>query len=223
MTLYAADVMDLAKPVETKKRKLAPKKEAVITPPPSETETPVPVPVPKKPRTEKQIAALARAKEARLRKKQEREALQETLQKQVDEEQQKAEALATKKEAAKEKRRLAALRRKEAKKELDDAVAAVQSEKPQSSEHVTVPEIAKPKVKKVRMKRNPEDPPAWFQKYVEGVKREQAQGEKKPVKQIQQEAQEEAKTKWGDGMVRDRLTNEVDAHMSRMYNMIFGR
>lgn len=79
------------------------------------------------------------------------------------------------------------------------------------------------KVKRQRKVRNPEEPPTWFSRYIEGVKREQSIGEKKPVKQIQQEAQQEAKTKWENGIVRDRVQNEMDSHMNRMYGMIFSR
>jgi len=88
-------------------------------------------------------------------------------------------------------------------------------------------DLAKPIEKKPQKKPRAvrdDNPPAWFQKYIEGVKREQSHtGEKKPVKQIQQEAEQEAKSKWENGLVRDRLKNEVDSHMNRMYSMIFAR
>ncbi len=216
MTLYATDVMDLAKPVKKKAVKM-------ITPPASESESTTPPE--KKPRTEKQLAAFEKAKETRKRNKEAREEAtrleQEQAQAQAAQQQQALEAAEAKKEERKQKRKLAALKRKELTQDIDQAVLQVQSEKPHSSESASVPELPKPKVKRTRMKRNPEDPPAWFQKYMEGVAREQ--GDKKPVKQIQQEAQELAKSKWEDGLVRDRLTNEVDAHMNRMYSMIFGR
>jgi hypothetical protein len=216
MTLYVADVMDIAKPVSKKSKKLP------VTPPPSEVEVPTQNEKPvkeKKPMTEKQRAALEKAKAARLAKKQEAESQQQQQQ------EQEAAALA-KKEAAKEKRRQARLKRKADQsldKEIDTAVQQVQSERPQTTSEVEVPQAPPAKVKKSRKPRNPADPPTWFSKYIEGVKREQSVGEKKPVRQIQQEAHAEAKTKWDDGMVRDRLQNEVDSHMNRMYSMIFGR
>ena len=207
MTLYAADVMDLAKPVESKKRK---SKKELPTPPISEPEE-----EPKKPKremSEKQKAALEKAKETRKRKREEAlaaKAAEEVAIKQKQEEiaAKEAEILA-KKEAVKEKRRLA----REAKKvQTTEEAMDVQVEK----------EVAK--VIKKQKSSDEHSPPAWFQKYVEGVKKEQARHEKakKPAKQIQQEATEVAQTKWDDGLTRDRLKNEVDGHMNRMYSMIF--
>lgn len=84
----------------------------------------------------------------------------------------------------------------------------------------------KPKVKKevvVAETQISVEPPAWFNKYVESVKKEQAQmlEIKVPQKQVKQEAQEAATKSWNDGLTRDRVSNEVDNHMSRMYSMIF--
>lgn len=219
MTLYSADIMDLATPVEKKPRKT--KKEKVLpTPEPSEPEVPVPeaaAPKPKKEMTEKQKAALAKAQETRKRKKEEallaKQKEEQEAQAKHQEELQIQQNLTAKKEAAKEKRRLAKEKRKA--QETDDISQEIEKE---------VKNLVKtPKPKKARVVHG-EDPPAWFQKYIEGVKREQAHSttEKKPVKQIQQEAHEEAKTKWDNGLVRDRLQNEVNGHMNRMYNMIFG-
>jgi hypothetical protein len=47
--------------------------------------------------------------------------------------------------------------------------------------------------------------------------------EKTPIKKAKIEAKETAAKSWNDGFVRDRVTNEVDNHMNRMYSMIFGR
>lgn len=223
MTLYSADIMDLAKPIEKKPRKT--KKEKVLpTPEPSEPDV-APTEVtekPKKEMTEKQKAALLKAQETRKRKKEEallakqqEEMAVATKQKEQEEkqkqEEEKQQALLAKKEAAKEKRRIAKEKRKaeqELSKEIDQEVSNL---------------VKTPKPKKARVVRG-DNPPAWFQKYIEGVKREQshATSEKKPVKQIQQEAEQEAKSKWENGLVRDRLQNEVDGHMNRMYSMIFG-
>jgi hypothetical protein len=170
---------------------------------------------PKKELTEKQKAALAKAQETRKRKKEEallakQKEETEAREKQI-EEIQRQQNLNAKKEAAKEKRRLAKEKRKaesEIEKEIETEVKNL---------------VKTPKPKKARVVHG-DNPPAWFEKYIEGVKREQAHStsEKKPVKQIQQEAQEEAKTKWDNGLVRDRLQNEVNGHMNRMYSMIFG-
>lgn len=228
MTLYSADVMDIAKPVEKKQRK----KKEPLTPPNSEVESHTQnEKKEKKPMTEQQKAALEKAKAARLAKKLEREAAkkqeQEAQEAQSKAAQEQEAAALAKKEAAKEKRRQARLKRKADQaldKEIDTAVKEVASERPTSTSEVEVPQAPPAKVKKARKARNPAEPPTWFSKYIEGVKREQSSsGEKKPVKQIQQEAQQEAKAKWDNGMVRDRLQNEVDGHMNRMYSMIFGR
>lgn len=229
MTLYSADIMDLAKPIEKKPRKNVSKKEKVLpTPEPSEPETvstePVAEPVAEKPKekrpmTDKQREALAKAQESRKRKKEEalaakqqQEAAAEAAKKAEEE---KAQAALAKKEAAKEKRRLAKEKRKAEEPVQDEVATEIDKE---------VKKLVKiPKPKKARVV-NGENPPVWFQKYIEGVKREQSHStsEKKPVKQIQQEAEQEAKSKWENGLVRDRLQNEVDSHMNRMYSMIFG-
>lgn len=206
MTLYAADVMDLAKPVETKKSK-GKKKEVLPTPPVSEPEQEKQE-KPKRVLSEKQLAALEKAKETRKRKREEaiaaKAAEEDAIKKKQEEILAKEAELTAKKEAAKEKRRLKR-ESKEIDKQLDEAVESV---------------VKKPKMEK----KVDETAPVWFQKYVEGVKKEQArmEKEKKPAKQIQQEASEVAQNKWGDGLVRDRLRNEVDGHMNRMYSMIFG-
>lgn len=69
------------------------------------------------------------------------------------------------------------------------------------------------------------EPPQWFKKYVEGVKKEEAvhKEEKVPAKQVKLEAQEVAQKSWDNGLTRDRVSNEVDGHMNRMYSMIFAR
>lgn len=70
-----------------------------------------------------------------------------------------------------------------------------------------------------------ETPPAWFRKYVSGVKKEEnsLKKQKAPKRQLDEEVEEVAHRQWGDGMVRDRVRNEVDGHMGRMYGMIFGQ
>lgn len=211
MTLYAADVMDLAKPVETKKSR-AKKKSDIPTPPVSEPEEKPVQEKPKRVLTEKQKEAFEKARETRKRKREEAAAAkaleEEEIKKKQEEIAAKEAEIVAKKEAAKEKRRLAreAKKEKSLEKEIDMEVDKVVKKQKQSiatnTEHT---------------------PPAWFQKYVEGVKKEQArhEKEKKPVKQIQQEASEVAQSKWDDGLTRDRLRNEVDGHMNRMYSMIF--
>jgi hypothetical protein len=202
MTLYAADVMDVAKPV---------KKLKVVPPKPEET----PTTAPKKRQRKKASPA---EPEPQLpptppptpqRKRKVKEAVAQPDPVTPAEPPKKKRVM-----SEKQKEALAEARKRKKEKVLD-------TELDKAVEEVTA-EPAKPvKERKPRKKYNPEDPPKWFQKYLEGVKREQDQ--KKPVKQIQQEAEVEAKSKWENGMVRDRVRNEVDSHMNRMYSMIFNR
>jgi hypothetical protein len=199
MTLYSADVLDVAQPVSTS----APKKE-------------------KKPATEKQLAALAKAQETRKRKREEKEQAEaETLRLALEEEKKKADLA----EAAEEKKRVAKEKRAAKRKEKQ---VAVQEKTPSHSEE-SVSEAVDEAVKHLETPPKPatstsNEPPAWFQQYVAGVKKEEAKisREKKPQKQIKKEAKQVAQTQWADGFTRDRVQNEVDLHMSRMYQMMFG-
>lgn len=217
MTLYAANVLDMAKPVETKKSK----KKQAQTPAPSVADESEPSVAEKKPVSEKRLAALEKAKEARKRKREEAAAAKEAEQKAIEEKQAqikaKEEEIAAKKEALKEKRRLA----REAKRQ---EVSPPPTEESASSSSV-LPDIpiAKEKKRRVVKEKDPSQPPEWFKKYVEGVKKEEAKvaAEKRPAKMVQEEARQVAASQWNDGLTRDRVQNEVDSHMSRMYGMIF--
>lgn len=84
------------------------------------------------------------------------------------------------------------------------------------------PEAAEPPKKKARtarVKKDPTVPPQWFAKYVEGVKKEQAtlKPQKVAPKQLKEEAKEAANKSWNNGLTRNRVENEVNSHMSRMY------
>jgi hypothetical protein len=86
-------------------------------------------------------------------------------------------------------------------------------------------EPPKKKIRAPRQKKDPAVPPQWFAKYVEGVKKEQAtlKPEKVAPKQIKEEARETASKSWNNGLTRNRVENEVNGHMSRMYSMIFSK
>lgn len=161
------------------------------------------------------------------------------------------DALKAKKEAQKEKRRLA----REAKKvTIPESVSesVPMTEDTLIEEPVIAPKVEEEKpMKKTRKRKQPtldqqvddaiaaavskspvaptpvveEEPPAWFRKYVTGVKNEESQlrSPKKPKRQVAKEANQMANEQWGKGLVRDRVRNEVDQHMSRMYQMIFNR
>lgn len=204
MTLYSADVLDIAKPVP-KKGKGKKNVEKAIEP------VSLPVPEPevvevapsKKQPTEKQLAALAKAQESRKRKREEAEKAKQDL---IDTEKQKQE----KKEEVKEKRKAKKIQK------LITPPPSLDEEIDRAVEELTVKTVS-PKT------RDDNEPPSWFKQYVSGVKKEEAKisREKKPKKQIQQEAVEVAHKNWSDSFTRDRVRNEVDGHMSRMYQMMF--
>jgi hypothetical protein len=167
-------------------------------------------------------------KEARKRKREEAEAEkiaeQEAINQKKNEVAEKEKEIAEKKAAQAEKRRL----KREAKKgEIQEATPSnTSAEVDQAIEEVME---EKPKAKKVKKTKTvavntSNEPPAWFQKYVEGVNKEQnlLNREKKPAKQVKIESQEVAAKSWNDGLTRDRVQQEVDGHMGRMYNMMFG-
>lgn len=214
MTLYSADVLDLAKPVPKKGKG----KSVAAT-----TEESKSVATEKKPISEKRLAALAKAQESRKRKREEAEAASLAAQQQekerMEKEEEKKKLQEAKKEAQKEKRRLKKLEKEN----------VVPTPPPTEGSCSSVDEIIDQEVKKMTEKKenvieSNSEPPVWFKQYVAGVKKEEAKisREKKPKKQIQKEAQEVAQSQWADGFTRDRVRNEVDGHMSRMYQMMFG-
>lgn len=235
MTLYSADILDLAKPVSAAPAKKGRAKKAEIVPEP-DVEEPVVVEEgkPKRVATEKQLAALAKAQETRRRKREEavaaKEAEERVAREAAEREESETQALLAKKEAQKEKRRLA----REAKKlatppdsstsSLEDTINRVVHGEDEEREAEEQP---KPKRQKKTIttldSTDNANPPVWFKQYVAGVKKEEAKvsKDKKPQRQIQEEAHQVAEHQWKDGFTRDRVRNEVDNHMSRMYHMMF--
>lgn len=206
MTLYAANVLDVAKPIEKKG-----KKAAKPLPPVPEEEVVAEVSV-KKELTEKQILAAEKRKRKREEAVLAKQAEEQAIKAKEEEIRAKEEEIVRKKEEAKEKRRIA----REAKKaEVQEISPPPSSESSES--------VEEPKVKKPRKQRDEMEPPAWFQKYVQGVKSEEAKqsASRVPKKEVLQEAKQTAQQQWNDGLTRDRVQNEVDSHMSRMYGMIF--
>jgi hypothetical protein len=72
-----------------------------------------------------------------------------------------------------------------------------------------------------------DEPPSWFKNYLlTEAKRRNEEKEKKervPVSEVKKVANETAQKKWNDGLTRDRVTNEVNTHMNRLYQQIHGR
>jgi len=212
MVLYAANVEDLAKKVESEAPKKSKKaKKVPLTPPntPAVEKAPEPEVKEKKVVSEKKLEAIKKAQLTRKRKREEAALAKQKEDEEIAAKQkeiaEKEAEIERKKNEAKEKRKLAREKRK-----------ADQIEKPDEPKQVT---------KKQKPKIDDKEPPTWFKQYIEGVKKEQSHisKEKKPAKQIQQEAEEEAHVKWQDGLTRDRVRNEMDRNFSRMYSMIFGQ
>ena len=216
MTLYSAYVFDLAKPVPKKGKG----KEAVAETA-KEPEIQVEKEKQKKAPTEKQLAALAKAQESRKRKREEADAITSAAQKQEQERIAKETETKQKKEQKKQEQKEKRLLKKTEKAPATPPPTEASSS---NGEELSLEEAIDHEVKKMKSSSNPSEPPVWFKQYVAGVKKEEAKisREKKPHKQIQKEAREVAQTSWDDGFTRDRLRNEVDGHMSRMYQMMFG-
>ena len=104
---------------------------------------------------------------------------------------------------------------------VKDTVKETVAETTQETVTETAPEkpVKEKKQRAPRQKKDPTQPPQWFAKYVEGVKKEQATigQEKVPAKKLKEEASEAAAKSWNNGLTRNRVQNEVDSHMSRMY------
>lgn len=209
MVLYAADLIDFEKP-----KPIAEKTDKL----PAEPKV-------KKEMTEKQKAALLKAQETRRLKK-------EAAEKEKLEQEELARKL---QEAALKKPR-----KKVKVEEVKVEEAAPVEEKPKKQKKVKVaaptpeptpepaPEPApEPKKRKRESKPKSNDPPEWFKKYVEGVQKEKAAAggdvSKKQETIIKNEALKVAQKSWDSGFTRDRVQNEVDSHMNRMYSMIFSR
>lgn len=194
MSLYVANLMESAKPVSVLKKE---KKIKTVTPPESVEDVDadvVDVVEQKKPRTEKQIQAFEKAKETRRLKKEALAEIENQKLKQQDE-------LILKEKELAEMKVLKLLAAKE--KRLLKKAASV----PVLAEVVD------------------EEPPKWFKKYMTSVKLEEnmVKSDRQPVKKVKLEAQDCAHKEWQNGLTRDRVKNEIDGHMNRMYSQIFGR
>ena len=228
MTLYKADFLELhgeavkstAKKSTTKKTKKDIENVDVnVEERPVTGGKQLPDPV-KKPKTEKQLAALERARENRKRKREDAEKAEleavEVAKKAVLE---KEAELLQKKLEQKEKRRL----KKEAKQEAPTPSSV--DEISEVVDGVVEKEVKVRKPKKAKVV-NPsiEEPPVWFKKYIEGheIEKNTLSKDKKSVTDIKKESKQVASQAWANDMTRDRVNQERDNHMSRMYSSIFG-
>lgn len=241
MALYTADVMDVAKQVKGNKkneggiREKKPRTEAQIAASKKAGETRrlkkeavseevkevkevVEVVKEKKPRSEAQIAATKKAAETRRLKKEAALKEIEDLKTEISVNEQLLE------------KEVKAKARKDKRKARDE----VQEKTPSLSSNDIIDEVIEKTIKKPRKenaeRRKPvlvgnDNPPAWFEKYVQGVKQTEnlACTDKQKNKDVNENAKVVASEKWGDEHTRDKVNQEVDKHMKRMYSMMFGR
>jgi hypothetical protein len=72
-----------------------------------------------------------------------------------------------------------------------------------------------------------DEPPSWFKAWC--LDQKKRENDEKPKKEkvskpiLKESATIEAKEKWNDGLTKDRVKMEVDNHMGRLYNQIYGR
>lgn len=194
-SLYATKIADLGKPVSENTEK----KE-------------------KKPRSEKQIAAFEKAREARKKTLEAKKSFEKPV------------------EPASPPKTVS---EPETTEVLEDIKVEVQAES--SSEEPSKPkkerktkkraasetfEVAEKAVKietKDEATQSEEEAPSWFKSYVIGVKEEQAKAanDKRPKKQVRIEAQAVAQKQWQQPQTRERVQNTVNNHMQKMYSMVF--
>jgi len=204
MTLYAANLSELAHPVikplskaqETKKRK----------------------------REEKEAATAKAADDLALQAKKGASDAKKELAKQKREA--KKEKVEAEKVVKPKKAKKVYVPESEEPEDEDEAdVEAEQAVDESVGESETVAEVPQKKqkkeIKKVAKVATPSEevPPAWFNKIMQGFKTEEVkQGKvKKPRKVIIAESKVAAGEAWNDGLTRNRVTAEVNDHMSRMY------
>lgn len=222
MTLYSADVTKLAKPVkkmQTAHKKLLSKTTKMPEPETHQVEVQLPKKL-KKVAVKKTIGKKVKAPKKVVEQ-------EEDEQEEDEEEEEKGEEVEKVKPPPKKRARKVPV------PELTPEPSPQSSPEPVKKKRVrkvAAPQPAsepspEPPKKRVRKQTPKGEPPQWFQKYVEGVKKEEAvqKVEKVPAKQVKIEAQQAAQKSWDDGLTRDRVSNEVDNHMNRMYGMIFAK
>lgn len=217
MVLYAADLNDLA-PTKKISRK---RKEAPIEQVEQVEETVEKVEKKKRVLSDEQKENLKKGREARKLKKEQEKVLEQKLLEAAPKRQKKVKTPTPPPDEIEEKETVPEPVAEEPKKKRRVKKTEVKQEVPE----VKVEEVKAEPVKKKRASKN--EPPTWFKQYVEGVQKEKAAQEgqvsKKQENIIKNEAMRVAKKSWESGYTRDRVQNEVDSHMNRMYSMIFGR
>jgi hypothetical protein len=232
-SLYSADLSTIGEPVK-KEKKIRAKKST------QQSDVPVPEEKPKRVLSDKQKEALKKGQEARkLKLQQSSQASQpETTVQEVPKKKRapraKVDAPVTPPPtpvivpAAPKKKRTKSQETMNTDQRIDFEVEQVTKTPTKKGKRKVaadgIPEELDIGVKNKKVKRDETEPPKWFKQYVSSVKKEESSlsKDKKPKKMIAEEAEVQASEQWKNGMVRDRVRNEVDGHMNRMYSMIFG-
>ena len=203
--LYTAAILDSGVPAKKTRSK---KGQEPAEPKIEEEEPKIEEPA-KKVRSEKQIAAAARMVEARRLKRESQEAERAAAEKAENEAREAAELILKAKEAKKaEQREKRRLKREANKPQLAEMTATEPSE------------TAEPPAKKAR---NEEEPPAWLETLIKGIKTEESMQarDRKPKRQIKLEAEEHAHKAWQEPVTRARVQQHQDQSLAKMYSMIF--
>lgn len=191
-SLYATKISDLGKPVSEK------------------------IPKEKKPRSEKQIAAFEKAKEARKKTLESKKSFEKPVEEPASPPKTVSEPEVS----------------DEVKIEVEKGQDKVDGneEPPKPKEKSQTKKRSAPKNEVVdqsekieKVVQTEEEAPTWFKSYVIGVKEEQAKAsnDKRPKKQVRLEAKEVAQQQWQQPQTRERVQNTVNNHMQKMYSMIF--
>lgn len=246
--LYAAPLLGAAKSIHPPAQEAAHKKgkkKQEPTPPGSDSETPTPQPKPKRVLSDETKAKLKAARQAKAEAKRQEAAAAAAAQRQaLDDATRRAAAAQLKKQEAAERRRQKRMEDKLLKEGLDAALGpsddAATTPTPSQSKGkgkgkrtvaplVAPPATPSPPAKRTRRARTTStaqetDPPAWFLNYVTDVLAEDHEQQGlRPGKQVAQQAQEVAKTTWGNGPQRQQCQKVMDTARQDLFTQIFGK
>jgi len=78
---------------------------------------------------------------------------------------------------------------------------------------------------KASIKKRTSNPPQWFSKYIENVKKTEAEEcpELVSLSDVKAEAKQITQNSWSDASTRTRINDEYNNHQKKMFNMIFSR
>lgn len=197
-SLYATKISDLAKPVSEPKEK--------------------------KPRSEKQIAAFEKAREARKKTLEAKKSYEKPVEKVEQMEPASPPQTVSEPEIETQVLEDVKVEEEEIPKETKPKKERKTKKRPASEEiSETITEKAIKIETKEETTQSEEEAPAWFKSYVIGVKEEQAKAanDKRPKKQVRIEASAVAQKQWQQPQTRERVQNTVNNHMQKMYSMVF--